>query len=153
MKEEAAKRHYELVVTDAQGQTSRQVSRGRGSRRPEGEPDRACAPRIRGARPGAPGGQSVEVPVILVDREAEGTPGEDYVTFLGSNFVSRANVPASGSRKRPVGRPGSSSSVGTPGSSVAIDRAKGFRDAVAKYPEMQSSPRRRAISRGPSGKV
>jgi hypothetical protein len=33
------------------------------------------------------------VPVFLIDRETAGTPCEDYITFMGSNFSSRERRP------------------------------------------------------------
>jgi len=102
LRDEAARRGVELVVTDAQGQTAK----------------------------------AANIPVILVDRAAAGTPGEDYVTLLASNFVEQGQRAADWLATATDGKAKIVELSGTPGSSVAIDRAKGFRDGIARYPGM-----------------
>jgi ribose transport system substrate-binding protein len=71
-----------------------------------------------------------------VDRAANGVPGEDYVTLLASNFVEQGQRAAEWlAQQNPNAQIVELS--GTPGSSVAVDRAKGFRDGIAKYPGMK----------------
>ena len=87
MKDEAAKRGYELVATDAQGQTSKQVSDVEDliARRVSAI---FLAPReFEGLAPALQAAKEAKIPVFLIDREAAGKVGEDYVTFIGSNFV------------------------------------------------------------------
>ncbi|HLL48986.1 MAG TPA: substrate-binding domain-containing protein, partial [Longimicrobiaceae bacterium] len=89
LRDEAAKRGYELVVTDAQDQTAKQVADVEDliARRVDVI---LLAPReFEGLAPALLAAREAQIPVILVDREAEGTPGEDFVTFLGSNFVDQ----------------------------------------------------------------
>ena len=137
IKAEAAKRQYNLVVTDAQSQTSKQVSdvedlvaRGVGLI--------LLAPReYEGLAPALEAAQAASIPVILVDREAEGTPGEDYVTFLGSNFIEQGVRAGEWLAGQTGGQARIVELTGTPGSSVAVDRAKGFRQALTRYPRMQ----------------
>src|SRR5215211_5529201 len=89
LQEEAAKRGYELVVTDAQGQTAKQVSDVEDliARRVDLI---LLAPReFEGLTPALQAAKEAKIPVILVDRQAAGTAGEDYVTFLGSNFIEQ----------------------------------------------------------------
>jgi ribose transport system substrate-binding protein len=137
LKAEAAKRGYQLVVTDAQGQTSKQVS----------DVEDLIARRVKvillapreyqGLVPALQAAKQAKIPVILVDREAAGTPGQDYVTFLGSNFVEQGKRAADWLAKSSNGAATVVELTGTPGSSVATDRAKGFRDEIAKYPGMK----------------
>jgi galactofuranose transport system substrate-binding protein len=137
IKAEAARRQYDLVVTDAQSQTSKQVSdvedlvaRGVGLI--------LLAPReYEGLAPALEAAQAASIPVILVDREAEGTPGEDYVTFLGSNFIEQGVRAGEWLAGQTGGQARIVELTGTPGSSVAVDRAKGFRQALTRYPLMQ----------------
>jgi ribose transport system substrate-binding protein len=137
IKAEAARRQYDLVVTDAQSQTSKQVSdvedlvaRGVGLI--------LLAPReYEGLAPALEAAQAAGIPVILVDREAEGTPGEDYVTFLGSNFIEQGARAGEWLAGQTGGQARIVELTGTPGSSVAVDRAKGFRQALTGYPRMQ----------------
>jgi ribose transport system substrate-binding protein len=137
LKAEAAKRNYELVVSDAQGQTSKQVSDVEDlvARRVDVI---LLAPReFQGLAPALQAARAAKIPVILVDREAEGTAGEDYVTFLGSNFIEQGERAAEWLAKETNGEAKIVELTGTPGSSVAVDRAKGFRAALAKHPGMQ----------------
>ena len=137
LRDEAARRGYELVVTDAQGQTAKQVSDVEDliARRVDVI---LLAPReFEGLTPALQAAKEAGIPVILVDREAAGTPGEDFVTFLGSNFVEQGQRAAAWLAEKTGGTAGIVELTGTPGSSVAIDRGKGFADEIAKHPGMQ----------------
>ena len=137
LREEAEKRGYELVVTDAQGQTAKQVSDVEDliARRVDLI---LLAPReYEGLTPALQAAKAASIPVILVDREAAGTPGEDFVTFLGSNFVEQGRRAAEWLAKETGGTAKIVELSGTPGASVAADRAKGFREGIAQHPGMQ----------------
>jgi ribose transport system substrate-binding protein len=137
LKDEAAKRGYELVVTDAQDQTAKQVADVEDliARRVDVI---LLAPReFEGLAPALQAARDANIPVILVDREAEGTPGEDFVTFLGSNFVEQGQRAAEWLVKETGGTAGIVELTGTPGSSVAADRARGFREVIARHPGMR----------------
>jgi len=137
LKAEAARRGYDIVVTDAQDQTAKQVS----------DVEDLIARRVNvillapreyeGLAPALQSAKDAGIPVILVDREAEGTAGEDYVTFLGSNFVEQGRRAAEWLVKETGGTAGIVELTGTPGSSVAVDRAKGFHDVIAQHPGMK----------------
>ncbi len=136
LREEATKRDIDLVVTDAQGQTAKQVS--------DVEDLIArhvdlivLAPReFEGLVPALQSAKRAKIPVILVDREAAGTVGQDYVTFLGSNFIEQGRRAAEWLAHATGGTANIVELSLTPGSSVARDRAAGFRDGIAKYPHM-----------------
>jgi ribose transport system substrate-binding protein len=137
LRDEAAKRGIELVVTDAQGQTAKQVSDVEDliARRVSVI---LLAPReFEGLAPALQAAKAANIPVILVDREAKGTAGTDYVTLLASNFVEQGQRAAEWLAQSTGGKAGIVELSGTPGSSVAADRGKGFRDGIAKYPGMQ----------------
>ena len=137
LKDEAAKRGYQLVVTDAQGQTAKQVSDVE-DLIARGVDVILLAPReFEGLTPALQAAKAANIPVILVDREAAGTPGTDFVTFLGSNFVEQGRRAAEWLVKETGGTAGIVELQGTPGSSVAADRAKGFQDEIAKHPGMK----------------
>ncbi|HYH81854.1 MAG TPA: ABC transporter substrate-binding protein [Longimicrobium sp.] len=137
LRAEAAKRGYELVVTDAQDQTAKQVA----------DVEDLIARRVgiillaprefEGLAPALQAAKDANIPVILVDREAEGVPGEDFVTFLGSNFVEQGRRAAEWLVKETGGTAGIVELTGTPGSSVATDRARGFREVIARHPGMK----------------
>ncbi len=137
LREEAQKRGYELVVTDAQDQTAKQVSDVEDliARRVDVI---LLAPReYEGLAPALQAAKEAGIPVILVDREAEGTPGEDFVTFLGSNFVEQGRRAAEWLVQETGGQAGIVELTGTPGSSVAADRSRGFREVIAQHPGMR----------------
>lgn len=137
LRDEAAKRGVSLVVTDAQGQTSKQVSDVEDliARRVDVI---LLAPReFEGLAPALRAAKQAKIPVILVDREAAGKPGEDYVTFLGSNFIEQGKRAAEWLATATKGKAEIVELTLTPGSSVARDRAAGFKDAIAKYPGMK----------------
>ena len=137
LKDEAAKRGIQLVVTDAQGQTAKQVA--------DVEDLIArhvnvilLAPReFEGLVPALQAAKAARIPVILVDRAAAGTPGQDYVTLLASNFVEQGRRAAEWLAAQTSGKADIVELSGTPGASVATDRAKGFRDELAKHPDMK----------------
>lgn len=139
MNDEASKRgdKYELVVTDAQGQTSKQVSDVEDliARRVDAI---FLAPReFEGLAPALQAAKNAKIPVFLIDREAAGKVGEDYVTFIGSNFVQQGERVGEWLAQNTGGKAGIVELQGTAGSSVANDRAQGFRNVIGKYPEMK----------------
>ncbi len=125
---------FELVVTDAQDQTAKQI----------GDVEDLIARRVvavfiapreyDGLEPALEAARHARVPVFLIDREAEGTPGVDYVTFIGSNFVAQGRRAAGWLVEHTGGRAGVLELTGTAGSSVARDRARGFREGIADHP-------------------
>ena len=137
LKDEAAKRGISLVVTDAQGQTSKQVS--------DVEDLIArkvnlilLAPRVfDGLTPALQAAKAAKIPVILLDRAAAGQPGVDYVTLLVSDQVEEGRRAARWLAEQTKGTANIVELAGTPGASVADDRAAGFREVLAKYPNMK----------------
>ncbi|WP_439629987.1 ABC transporter substrate-binding protein [Gemmata sp.] len=125
---------FELVVTDAQDQTVKQI----------GDVEDLLARRARavfiapreydGLEPALEAARRAGVPVFLIDREAEGTPGVDYVSFLGSDFVEQGRRAAGWLVRATGGAAGVVELTGTAGSSVARDRADGFRQGIAGHP-------------------
>ena len=137
LRDEAAKRGVRLVVTDAQGQTSKQVSDVEDliARRVNVI---LLAPReFEGLAPALAAAKKANIPVILVDREAAGVAGQDFVTFLGSNFIEQGRRAAEWLANATNGKAEIVELTLTPGSSVARDRAAGFREGLAKYPGMK----------------
>ncbi len=80
------------------------------------------------------------IPVFLVDRDADHSlakPGQDYVTFVGSDFVKQAQLVASAMIKATNGKAKIIELEGTSGATPAILRKKGFDDAIKSQPGMQ----------------
>jgi ABC-type sugar transport system substrate-binding protein len=139
MKGEAAKRadKFELVVTDAQGQTSKQVSDVEDlvSR---GVSAIFLAPREKnGLEPAMQAAKEAKIPIILVDREAAGTPGVDFVTVLKSDFVEQGRRAAEWLAQQTHGKASIVELSGTSGASVSQDRQQGFADEIKKHPDMK----------------
>ena len=137
LKDEAAKRGITLVTTDAQGQTAKQVS--------DVEDLIArkvsvilLAPRtFDGLAPALAAAKAAKIPVILLDRMAAGTPGVDYLTVLVSDQKSEGKRAADWLAAQTKGKANIVELSGTPGSSAADDRAAGFREGLAAYPDMK----------------
>ncbi len=149
----AADHGYELVVTDAQDQTAKQVA----------DVEDLVARRVRalfiapreyeGLEPVFEAARHARIPVFLIDREAEGTPGVDYVAFLGSNFVEQGRRAAGWLVRHTGGRAGVVELTGTPGSSVAADRARGFRLGIADHPGIRIVAAQTAMFSRSAGQV
>ncbi|HEU4404140.1 MAG TPA: ABC transporter substrate-binding protein [Polyangiaceae bacterium] len=136
MRDEAKKRadRFELVTTDAQGQTSKQVSDVEDliARKVDAI---FLAPReFEGLAPALQAAKAAKIPVFLIDREAAGKVGEDYVAFLGSNFVEQGRRAAEWLVKQTGGKAGVVELTGTAGASVARDRSAGFMAEIKKSP-------------------
>ena len=130
-------RRYELVVTDAQDQTVKQI----------GDLEDLIARRAKaifispreydGLEPALDAARRAGIPVFLIDRDAEGTTGVDYVTFIGSDFISQGSRAAEWLIRATGGTAGIVELTGTAGSSVARDRAEGFRRGLDGQPGMR----------------
>ncbi len=76
------------------------------------------------------------IPLIALDREVNGIPGVDFMTFVGGNFVKEAVVAAEWLAEAT----GKSAKIielqGREGASCVFDREKGFRETIAKYENM-----------------
>ncbi|WP_179133960.1 ABC transporter substrate-binding protein [Halobacillus massiliensis] len=138
IREEAEKRGYKVVYTDAQGDTARQLSAIE-DMIAQGVDYIILAPReYKGLGPALESAKKADVPVIFVDRLAEGTAGEDYETFIGSDFIKQGERAAEWLVEELNGEGNIVELSGTTGASVAIDRAEGFRNYLQEHaPEME----------------
>jgi ribose transport system substrate-binding protein len=139
IKDEAAKRasKFDLIVTDAQGQTAKQVSDVEDliARRVDVI---LLAPReFEGLGPALQAAKEAKIPVILIDRIAAGTPGQDYVAFVGSDFIEEGRRAGEWLDKQSKGKAGIVELTGTSGASVAQDRSQGFKNAIQGSPDMK----------------
>jgi ABC-type sugar transport system substrate-binding protein len=76
------------------------------------------------------------IPIILVDRFAD-VPADQYVTYLGSDFIEEGRKAARVMADLTSGKASIVELVGTVGSAPANGRYKGFREILAGYPNMQ----------------
>ncbi|OUL35945.1 sugar ABC transporter substrate-binding protein [Nostoc sp. 106C] len=139
IKAEAAKRQetYDFLMTDAQGQTSKQFSDIEDLIARQVDAIFLVPREYEGLTPALEAARAAKIPVFLIDREAAGKPGEDFVSFLGSDFIAQGRRVGEWLAKATDGKAAIVELTGTAGSSVAIERAKGFRNAIANYPNMK----------------
>jgi len=134
---EAEARGYEMVYTDAQEDTQKQISDVEyivsqdvdvlifDPREYE-----ASAEALRIAK-------EAGIPVIVVDREVTGDPGVDFVTLIAPDFYWEGKAVAEWLRDTRDGQAKIVEITGTPGSSAMINRQKGFMEIVNAEKGMQ----------------
>ena len=140
MQDEAKKRGWQLVYTDAAGSAAKQVA-DVNSMIAQGVDAIFLAPREeKPLIPAVMNAKNAGIPVILLDRNVDpnlAKPGEDYVTFIGSDFIEEGRRAAEWLTKEMGGNAKIIQLEGTTGSSPANDRAKGFADYIKDHPGMQ----------------
>jgi galactofuranose transport system substrate-binding protein len=140
MQDEAKKRGYELVYTDAAGSEAKQIA----------DVDSMIAQKVdaiflapRSEKPLAQAvlkAKAAGIPVILLDRNVDQTiaqPGRDFVTFIGSDFVEEGKRAAEWLIKASGGNAKIIELEGTVGSTPANDRKSGFDDRIKSEAGMQ----------------
>jgi ABC-type sugar transport system substrate-binding protein len=134
MKAEAEKLGYQLVYTDAAGSAAKQVA-DVNSMIAQGVDLIFLAPREeKPLIPAVMAAKKAGIPVILLDRNVDQSlakAGEDYVTFIGSDFIDEGKRIAEWLIEN---KPDGAKIIeleGTVGSSPANDRKKGFDEAIA----------------------
>src|SRR5579862_3504296 len=133
MKDEAAKRGCQLVYTDAAGSAAKQVA-DVNSMIAQGVDFIFLAPREeKPLIPAVMGAKKAGIPVLLIDRSVDPSlakAGQDYLAFVGSNFIQEGQRVADWTIKKTGGKGKIIELEGTTGSSPANDRKKGFDDAI-----------------------
>ncbi|ANK77238.1 MULTISPECIES: ABC transporter substrate-binding protein [Ensifer] len=133
MKAEAEKLGFQLVYTDAAGSAAKQVA-DVNSMIAQGVDVIFLAPREeKPLIPAVMAAKKAGIPVILLDRSVDPSlakAGEDYLTFIGSNFVEEGKRVAEWLAKNANGKSKIIELEGTTGSSPANDRKKGFDEAI-----------------------
>ena len=138
MKDEAAKRGCQLVYTDAASSAAKQVA-DVNSMIAQGVdfiflPPREEKPLI----PAVMAAKKAGIPVLLIDRNVDPSlakPGQDYLAFIGSNFVLEGQRVADWTIEKTGGKGKIIELEGSVGASPANDRKKGFDDTIkAKAP-------------------
>lgn len=77
------------------------------------------------------------IPVVLVDRGVDVSDPSLYATLVASDFVAEGRMAGEWLAGKLDGRGGIVELQGTTGAAPAIDRRKGFQEAIAAHPEMQ----------------
>lgn len=139
MNAEAAKQGIQLTTTDANNQQSKQIADIKGviAQQPDAlfiaPITEQIANIIRDAA-------AAKIPVFLLDRDIEhnvAKPGQDYVGVIQSDFVQEGKRAAVQMAKATGGKAKIIELEGTTGASPAIDRKKGFDEAIKQCPGMQ----------------
>jgi ribose transport system substrate-binding protein len=135
MRSEAAKLGYQLVYTDAAGSAAKQVA-DVNSMIAQGVDVIFLAPREeKPLIPAVMAAKKAGIPVILLDRKVDpklAKAGQDYLTFIGSDFVQEGQRAAEWLAKNANGKTKIIELEGTTGSSPANDRKKGFDEEIKK---------------------
>ncbi len=134
MQDEAKARGWQLVYTDAAGSAAKQVA-DVNSMIAQGVDLIFLAPREeKPLIPAIMAAKGAGIPVILLDRNVDQTlakAGEDYVCFIGSDFIEEGKRVADWLIANAAGKSKIIQLEGTTGSSPANDRKKGFDDVIA----------------------
>lgn len=137
IKDEAKKRGIELVYTDAQSQTAKQVSDVEDMIAQKVDYILLAPREFEGLAPALQSAKKAGIPVILIDRAAAGKAGEDYVTLIASDFVLEGKQAGEWLAKKMNGKANIVELTGTTGSSVAKDRSDGFKEAIKASADMK----------------
>jgi len=140
VRQECAKRGYQLVYTDAAGSAAKQVA-DVNSMIAQGVDAILLAPREeKPLVPAVMAAKKAGIPLVLLDRRTDETatkPGRDYLTFIGSDFVDEGKRAADWLAKATNQKATIIELLGTTGSSPANDRHKGFAEELKQYPNMK----------------
>lgn len=137
IKRAAEENGYDLIFTDAQGNTSKQIS----------DVEDICAQGvdylILDAREYEASAACLDVAkeagvkVVLIDRLVKGTVGEDYITYIGTDFVWEGREAGKWLAEKLEGKGKIVEISGTAGSTAAMDRSQGFMEAIKENPDME----------------
>jgi ABC-type sugar transport system substrate-binding protein len=135
MQDKAKELGYQLVYTDAASSAAKQAA-DVNSMIAQGVDVIFLTPREeKPLIPAVMAAKKAGIPVILLDRNVDQSlakAGQDYVTFIGSDFVQEGQRAAEWLAKNANGKSKIIEIEGTTGSSPANDRKKGFDEAIAK---------------------
>src|SRR3954470_12270651 len=138
-KEEAAKRGWKLTVTDANNDQAKQIQDIKGliAQKPDAL---FIAPITQQLGNVVKEAGAAGIPVFLVDRDVDhnvAKPGQDFVSVMTSDFVQEGKRAAWAMANATGGNAKIIELEGTTGASPAIDRKKGFDNAIKACPGMK----------------
>src|SRR5215213_3800057 len=138
IRSEAKKRNIkELVYTNANSQASKQISDIRDMIAQDVDAILVAPPLEEGMNPALNAAKEAGIPVFLIDRATAGKPSEDYITFMGADFLEQGKRAADIMAGLTNEKGKVAVLEGTPGASVTIDRTEGFEKQLKKYPDME----------------
>jgi len=138
-KDEAQKRGWQLTVTDANNDQAKQIQDIKGliAQKPDAL---FIAPITEQLGNVVVEAGKAGIPVFLVDRDVDhkvAKPGTDFVSVMTSDFVQEGKRAAWAMANATGGNAKIIELEGTTGASPAIDRKKGFDEAIKACPGMQ----------------
>lgn len=134
MVDEAKAQGATLIHTDANSQIAKQVTDIEGMLN-QGVQLLIVAPlNSDGLQPAFDAAKAKHVPVVTVDRLVNSTACTDYLTFIGSNFVSQGKRAADNLIKVTGGNGKVAILLGSSGNGVTTDRTSGFVDELKTAP-------------------
>jgi galactofuranose transport system substrate-binding protein len=137
IRSEGEKREVNLKFSDAQGKQENQVQALRAFIAQKVDAI-ILAPVVEtGWEPVLRQAKTAKIPVILVDRGVKVTDDSLFATLIASDFVDEGRRAGEWLAKKTGGKANIVELQGTPGAAPAIDRKKGFDEAVAKHPGMK----------------
>ena len=140
MKAEAEKLGWQLVYTDAAGSAAKQVA-DVNSMIAQGVDVIFLSPREeKPLIPAVFAAKKAGIPLFLIDRGVDAKlakAGQDYVAFIGSDFVLEGKQAGEWLVKATGGKATILEIEGSTGSSPANDRKKGFDEVIAQHPDMK----------------
>ena len=137
VQDEAAARHIDLKFSDAQQQQENQISAIRAFIAQGVDAIILDPVVVTGWDPVLKEAKQANIPVFLADRGIDTQDPSLYVTLVGSDFVNEGHEAGDALAKLTGDKCNIAVLEGTPGAAPAIDRAKGFGDAIAAYPDMK----------------
>ncbi|HEY1722865.1 MAG TPA: ABC transporter substrate-binding protein [Magnetospirillaceae bacterium] len=140
MQDEAKKRGWQLVYTDAASSAAKQVSDVQSMIAQKVDVIFLSPREEKPLIPAVFAAKKAGIPLFLIDRSVDpnlAKPGKDYVAFIGSNFVEEGQRAGEWLIKATNGKAKIIELEGSTGASAANDRKKGFNDLMAKNPGMQ----------------
>ncbi len=89
-----------------------------------------------GLQPALAQAASKNIPVVTIDRQTAGTPCKDFITFMGSDFLTQGVRAAKALADATGGKAEIAEIQGAYGNSVETQRTDGFATELKKYPGM-----------------
>src|SRR6266480_2455068 len=137
IRSEAAKRGVNLKFSDAQQKQENQI-KALGAFIAQKVDAIILAPVVEaGWEPILKQAKAAKIPVILVDRGVNVSDDSLYTTLIASDFVAEGRMAGQWLAKKIDGKGSIVEIQGTTGAAPAIDRKKGFEEALKNYPDMK----------------
>ncbi len=137
IKDEAAKRSINLVFSDAQQKQENQIKALR-SFVAQGVDVIAFSPVVEtGWEPVLQEIKQAGIPVILSDRAVDVSDPSLFATFIGADFIEEGKKAGNWLAEKTGGKATIVELSGTPGAAPALNRKKGFEQAIADKPDMK----------------